>query len=63
MLILKILLITVILVVLVMLLLSVRLIFKPKGEFRGSSCNSYSKELQDKNIGCGCGHTGGCHSE
>ncbi len=61
--ILKLLLITVILVFIVMLALSVRLFFKPKGEFRGASCNSYSQELKDKNIECGCGHTEKCQSE
>ncbi|OFX84279.1 MAG: hypothetical protein A2W99_00735 [Bacteroidetes bacterium GWF2_33_16] len=56
--ILKLLLITIMLVFFAMLGLSVRLIFKSKGEFRGSSCNSYSQDLKDRDIGCGCGSTG-----
>lgn len=63
MLLLKLLLITIFLVFIVMLALSVRLIFKPKGEFRSTSCNNYSQELKDKNIGCGCGSAESCQSE
>lgn len=57
--ILKILLITVILLFIAMLGFSVRLLFKPKSEFRGG-CNSASQEFNDKNISCGCGHLHGC---
>jgi hypothetical protein len=58
---LKLLLITVILVFFVMLGLSVRLLFKQKSEFR-AGCSSYSHELKDKNISCGCGSSG-CNAE
>jgi hypothetical protein len=62
--ILKVLFITIILLIIVVLALSVRLLFKPKAEIRGTSCNSYSQDLKDKNIGCGCGEsTGSCQAE
>jgi hypothetical protein len=62
--ILKVLLITIILLIIIMLALSVRLLFKPKAEVRGTSCSSYPQDLKDKNIGCGCGgSTGSCQAE
>jgi len=40
--------------------LSVRLLFKKKGEFRGGSCANITPELRDKGISCGCGEEDAC---
>jgi len=61
--ILKLIILTTAIILIAMLALSVRLIFKPKGDFHGGSCSNQSKELRDKNIGCGCGHSNGCIAE
>jgi hypothetical protein len=40
--------------------LSIRLLFKKKGEFRGGSCSNITPELRDKGISCGCGDEDAC---
>ena len=56
---LKILLITVILVGIAFTGLAIRLFFDKKAEFSGGSCQTGSKELEDRGISCGCG-SGNC---
>ncbi len=52
---LKILLITVILVGIAFAGLAIRLIIDRKAKFSGGSCQSGSKELEERGIACGCG--------
>jgi hypothetical protein len=59
---LKILLITVILVGIAFAGLAIRLLFDRKAEFSGGSCQTGSKELEDRGISCGCGE-GDCGTE
>jgi hypothetical protein len=59
---LKILLLTILLLLLAVAGLAIRMLFDRKAEFKGSSCNSAGKALQDKGISCGCG-AGQCKSE
>jgi len=51
----ELLILTIILLVIAVLALSVRLIFRKKGEFRGGSCNTHPDGLKEQGIGCGCG--------
>ena len=60
--ILHILLASVILVLIALIGLSVRLLVKKKGEFRGGSCSNITPELRDKGISCGCGEEEACAS-
>lgn len=51
---LKILLITIILVGIAFLGLGIRLLLDRNAEFSGGSCQSGSKDLEEKGISCGC---------
>ena len=50
---------TIILILITVLVLSVRLIFTKKGEFRGGSCST-QLELKKHGISCVCGHDDSC---
>jgi len=52
---LKIILLAVGLLLLAMAGLGIKLLFNRDAEFSGGSCNTASKDLQDRGIGCGCG--------
>ena len=58
---LKLLLITIILVGIAFAGLAIRLLLDRNAEFTGGSCQSGSKELEEKGISCGCG-AGACAS-
>ncbi len=58
---LKILLITIILLGIAFAGLGIRLLLDRNAEFKGGSCQSGSKELEEKGISCGCG-SGACAS-
>jgi hypothetical protein len=40
--------------------LSIRLLFKKKGEFHGGSCANITPELREKGISCACGDEDEC---
>ena len=40
--------------------LSIRLLFKRKGEFHGGSCTNITPELREKGISCACGDEDEC---
>jgi hypothetical protein len=58
--ILKILAAAVVIMVIALAGLSIRLLFKKKGEFRGGSCSNITPELREKGISCGCGDEDAC---
>ena len=59
---LKVLLIAIILVGIAFAGLAIRLLLDRNAEFSGGSCQSGSKELEEKGISCGCGG-GNCVSK
>jgi len=41
--------------------LSIRMLFKKKGEFHGGSCTHITPELKEKGISCACGDEEACN--
>ena len=51
---------TLTLIVIAFLALSVRLLFKKNGEFRGGSCRNHPDTLKNQGVSCGCGQGESC---
>ena len=58
--ILKMLLPAIIILLLALIGLSIRMLFKKKGEFHGGSCTHITPELKEKGISCACGDEEAC---
>ena len=58
--ILKMLLPAIIILLLALIGLSVRMLLKKQGEFRGGSCTNVTPELKEKGISCSCGKEDDC---